>query len=158
MTDKQIINGWLNDVQSDLVANYHRLGLRASGKWEESLESFVDPTQEGFSVGIKGQRYTGGLENGRKPNSNKSKEALKKWVGWAGSTVLKDWVQDKGLNINPYAVAWKIARSGWQVPNKHNEGGLVSDVVTTDRISQLNRELVFNEVSELRSDLIRDLK
>lgn len=157
MTGKQIINQWLDDVQNDLIDNYNQLGLRASGLWERSLQQFNTETQRGFSVGIRGQEYTGALEDGRRPNSNQSPEALKAWVGWAGSTILAQWVEDKGLDLNPYAVAWGIARNGWSVPNQHNAGGLVSDIVTTERVSELNRKLVFNEINNLRSDLIERL-
>ena len=154
MTDLQIIQQWLNDIQKDLIQNYDKLGLRASGNWVNSLDQFIETTNEGFKIGIEGERYTGALENGRKPNSNQSPEALKAWVGWAGSTILAQWVEDKGIDINPFAVAWKIARDGWIVPNSNNAGGLVSDVVTTERVSELNRKLVLNRVDSLKSDLI----
>lgn len=158
MTDNQIIKNWLSDVQKDLIINYDNLGLRASGNWANTLEQFNDVTARGYHIGIKGERYTGALENGRSRNSNQSPEALEAWVGWAGSTILAQWVEDKGLNINPFAVAWNIARNGWTVPNQHNRGGLVSNVVTTEKVSDLNRKLVLNRVDELRSDLIERLK
>ena len=158
MTARTIINNWLNGVENDLKANYNRLGLKASGKWGDSLQQFTTTTNEGFKIGIKGQDYTEQLENGRRPNQNQTPEALKAWVGWAGSTFLAQWVKDKGLDISPYAVAWGIARNGWTVPNQNNAGGLVSDVVTTKRISELNKELVLFEVGEFRSKVIKDLK
>lgn len=158
MTARTIIDNWLNGVERDLIGNYNRLGLKASGLWEQSLEPFTNTTNDGFKIGIKGQDYTEQLENGRRPNRNQSPEALKAWVGWAGSTFLADWVNDKGIDVSPYAVAWGIARNGWVVPNANNAGGLVSDVVTTDRISQLNKELVLFQVGELRSDIIKQLK
>lgn len=158
MTARTIIDNWLGKVESDLKDNYNRLGLKASGLWEQSLQQFVDVTNDGYTIGIKGQDYTEQLENGRRPNRNQSPEAIKAWVGWAGSTILAEWVQNKGLNLNPYAVAWGIARNGWTVPNPNNAGGLVSDVVTTERVSQLNKELVLFYVDELRSDIIKEFK
>lgn len=154
---RAIIDNWLNGVERDLIGNYNRLGLKASGQWEQSLEQFVSTTNQGFTVGIKGQDYTDQLENGRSPNQNQSPEALKAWVGWAGSTFLAEWVNDKNVDINPYAVAWSIARNGWVVPNRYNAGGLVSDVVTTERISQLNKELVLFKVGEFKSNIVKSL-
>lgn len=158
MTAGQIIDKWLSEVQSDLINNYNTLGLRASGLWERSLEKFNNATGEGFKIGIKGQDYTAQLENGRRPNRNQSPEALKAWVGWAGSTIIADWINDKGLDLNPFAVSWKIALEGWKVPNPNNAGGLVSDVVTTERISDLNRQLVLFRIGEFKSEIIKELK
>jgi len=154
---RTIIDNWLNGVERDLIGNYNRLGLKASGQWEQTLQQFVSTTNQGFTIGIKGQDYTEQLENGRRPNQNQSPEALKAWVGWAGSTFLAGWVKDKGIDISPYAVAWGIARNGWVVPNQYNAGGLVSDVVTVKRISELNNELVLFRVGELRSDIVKKL-
>ncbi len=158
MTANQIINEWNTGVKFDLIKNYKALGLRASGKWAESLDEFNDKTPEGFKFGILGEQYTGALESGRKPNSNQDEESLKGWVGWAGSTFLKDWVDDKDLDINPYAVAWKIALEGWRVPNKFNAGGLVSNVVTDKRIGEVLKDLSLFYVSEIKSEIVKGLK
>ena len=89
MTNEEIINNWLEDSRTDLVENYKRLGLKASGKWSESLESFTEQNGKQKTIGISGQHYTYYLENGRSPNKKQSKEDIKKWVGWAGYTFLK---------------------------------------------------------------------
>lgn len=155
---KKIADNWLKDIERDLVKNYDKLGLRASGKWAKSLTHFVDEKEKGFSIGIKGQDYTYYLENGRRQNKDQSKESLKKWVGWAGSTFLAKWVKDKGITANPYAVAWKIALEGWEVPNPNNAGGLVSDVVTKKRIQELNRSIGLHLVGNFQSEIIKELK
>ena len=87
-----------------LIPKFQELNMRASGEWEQSVEARGNE--------IWGRDYTEYLENGRPPNLDQSPEALKRWVGWAGSTFLADWAIDKGLSINPYAVAYKIAREG----------------------------------------------
>jgi len=158
MTTKQIIDTWLNGRQKALFDNYIKLGLKASGDWGESLEQFKKINKDGFTVGILGNNYTRQLENGRSPNQNQSEEAVRKWVGWAGNTFIKQWVQDKGININPFAVAYKIAREGWRVPNTHNAGGLVSDVITKESIDQLSRELSLFYVDGFKSDVLTALK
>ena len=158
MSAQLIINNWLKETQTDLIRNYDKLGLRASGKWADSLEIFYNQNQGNIKAGILGESYTEQLENGRRPNQKSSEEDIRKWVGWAGNTIIKKWVEDKGLNINPFAVAYKIAREGWKVPNKHNKGGLVTDVVTDKRIEELNQKLALFYVGEIRSDIIKAFK
>lgn len=156
MTVQEKINGWLNESKKDLINNYNRLGLRASGQWEQDLETQSEINSNGYVVRILGSKYTGVLESGRKPNKNQSN--IKAWVGWAGSTFLKDWVQRKGINASPYAVAWKIAREGISVPNQYNAGGLVSDVMTRARIDKLIKDIGFVILGDLQSDVIKQFK
>lgn len=154
---KEAIEGWNEKTIRRLVENYDKLGLRASGDWERSLEGSVKVTQDGIKTIIKGNDYTLYLERGRKPNKNQDYSALKKWVGWAVSTFLKKWMKDKGLQINPFAVAWKIAKEGVKVPNTYNKGGLVSDVITESVIQEL-LSIVGNEfLSNVKSDVINDI-
>lgn len=87
-----------------LIPKFRELGMPASGEWEQNVHARRNE--------IWGRDYTEYLALGRGPNNDQSPEALKAWVGWAGSTILAQWVQDKGLDLNPYAVAWKIAREG----------------------------------------------
>jgi hypothetical protein len=155
---EEIINKWLGEVEDELVINYDRLGLRASGRWAKSLEPFQRREGGTIKLGILGENYTDYIENGRGPNKDQTEEGLKAWVGWAGSTFLDQWVKDKQVNLNPFAVAWKKAREGWEVPNKHNAGGLVSDVVTRKKMGELNRSLVFSLVQDFKSAIIKELK
>ena len=155
---EEIVNKWLSDIEKDLVSNYDKLGLRASGDWAKSLEPFTEISPGKIRLGMLGHNYTQWIENGRGPNKDQSEKGLKAWVGWAGSTFLKKWVEDKQLNINPFAVAWKIAREGWEVPNPNNAGGLVSDVVTRKRLIELNRSLMLSLIENFKSEIIKDLK
>lgn len=154
MTSTQTkIEDALNRVKKDLVNSYQSKGLRASGKWEKELETFYRATGNGYAFGILGAKYTGALESGRLPNKNQSPESLKAWVGWAGSTFLRDWVKDKGLDISPFAVAWKIATEGVKVPNSHNKGGLVSDVINDETIQTFVEIIKFDQLVSLKSDI-----
>ena len=69
----------------------------------------------------------------------KSDEAIKKWVRWAGSSFIKDWVQNKGVSISPYIIANKIARNGIAEPTPPN--GLVTEVVNDEAIRELGKRL-----------------
>ncbi len=91
-------------IDALFIPHFMALGMNASGQWKNNVEARGNT--------IWGMDYTEYLANGRSPNSNQSPEALKAWVGWAGSTIIAQWVKDKGLNLNPYAVAQNIARKG----------------------------------------------
>jgi hypothetical protein len=156
MTVSDKINEWLSQSKKDLVANYDKMGLRNTGAWEKALESDLVVSGGNYKATILGASYTGALENGRKPNSNQAN--LKAWVGWAGSTFLKDWVKRKGLNISPFAIAWKIGREGITVPNRFNAGGLVSNVITKDSIEKLIKEVGMVMLGDLKSDVIKQFK
>lgn len=151
---KELVDTWDKGVKSDLVANYNRLGLRASGKWEQELESQISVSETNINIKYLGAKYTEQLQLGRKPNINQDPSKLHAWVGWAGSTFLKDWVKDKGLSINPFAVAYKIAREGIKVPNAYNKGGLVSNVITKSKIQELVDKLGIFIINDIKSDII----
>lgn len=150
-----IVTNWLNDSQDALADNYNKLGLRASGNWPNELETYSNITPTKITAGIKGAAYTGALTEGRNPNMNQDPEAIKRWVGWAGNTIIKKWCEDKGVNISPFAVAYKIAREGWRVPNRFNPGGLVDDVFTDGRIKLLTDQIFTGIVSDLKSDVMK---
>lgn len=156
MSYKKIIEDWINNVQVDLISNYNQMGLKASGKWANTLESKINETQIGYSAAILGQRYTGALVEGRRPNTNQ--ENIKAWIGWSGSTFIAEWVKNKGLTLNPYAVAGKIAKQGIKVPNQYNDGELLSKVVTKNRVEELGKELGKNVLNDFKSELIKELK
>jgi hypothetical protein len=152
---EEIVNKWLNDTKKDLFQNYIKLGLKASGDWGKSLETKYKITNTSINAKILANDYTVFLEAGRNKNQNQTEKALKSWVGWAGSTFLKKWVEDKNIDASPYAIAWKIAREGWKVPNRFNKGGLVSDVITPERIQILVDALAQFRIESTRSDVIK---
>lgn len=112
-----------------LIPKFRELNMDASGEWERNVEARGSE--------IWGRDYTEYLVDGRPPNRDQSPEAMKAWVGWAGSTILNEWVNNKGLNINPYAVAWKIAREG----NNYYPKG-------TDLLEVLNSQEVKDYITE----------
>lgn len=159
-TDLEVLNNFLdNQLKPDLIHSYKNVpngsgGLKASGNWANELESFVEETDKGFRFGMKGTHYSFYMQNGRRQNKDQSKEGIKKFVGWAGNTFLKKWVKDKGLNISPFAVAYKIATEGIEVPNYYNDGSLLS-FINTDYFKEISRTLVSSKINKLSSDIIK---
>jgi len=119
------INELAQKIEIRAVQVYDRSKRKASGEWAESVRSEVD----GLTIRLFAAEYTGAFVNGRVANKDQSPEGLRGFVGWAGSTFLKDWVRNKGINISPYAIAWKIARDGIKVPNADNDGQFLNEII-----------------------------
>ena len=131
----EILRTWLEEQKTGIIANYNAKGRRASGSFERETYVQID-TNKGA---IMAPAYSGVMLFGRRANFDQDKKAIKNWVGWAGSTFLKDWVRNKGLSISPYAVAYKRARNGIAEPTPPN--GLVTEVVNADAIRELGNRL-----------------
>lgn len=151
MTEEILIK-WLDKTKDDLIKNYDRLGLRASGNWAKQLETYIEKKGFSFIIGILGEQYTGAIEYGRRPNLKQDNESIRRFVGWAGSTFIEQWVKDKGLDLNPYAVAYKIANHGWKVPNPYNKGGLLSDVLDKN-VEDLKKQLYNAQIEDIKTQV-----
>ena len=144
--NKLVLEQWLKGIAEDYKANMDSKGLTASGNTKNKTRVLMREDGGGIEVPL----YNKGLVNGRKQNAKQDPESLRRWVGWAGSTFLDKWVQDKGINISPYAVAWKIARQGWTVPNQHNDGRLIADTITEAKKTNLLQSMGRNYVTEIK--------
>jgi len=161
MTNEEIINNWLSSVNSDLIKKYNELGLRASGNWANQLEEFQEKTSKGFKLGIKGEQYTGALEHGRAKTSTNTagnptlREIIREWIDVKRITP-KDNISKDSL---AFLIARKIHEEGIKVPNEeYNKGGLVSDVITKDKIKELGDSLTLSFVNSFKSDVIKVIK
>ena len=131
----EILRTWLEEQKTGIIANYNAKGRRASGGFESKTYVQMDENKGA----IMAPAYSGVMLFGRRANLDKSDEAIKKWVRWAGSTFIKDWVQNKGVSISPYIIANKIARNGIAEPTPPN--GLVTEVVNAEAIKELGKRL-----------------
>lgn len=147
------INDWMEERRQQLIANYVQLGLRASGKWPTTLNPIVNQNVFNTNVKMEGADYSQQMIQGRGQNKDQSKEAIKAWVGWAGSTFLDQWVKDKGLSMSPFAVAYSIAQKGITVPNRFNTGELLKGVITQSNLDELLKIVGGDTISRLRDDL-----
>jgi len=125
--------------------------VNASGKLADDLNFTV----EDGVLKIYANKYIYYLVYGRKPNKNQDPAKVKAWVGWAGSTFLKDWVEAKGLSISPFAVAYSIAKKG----NSFNPQGstLLSDIINDSMVNNLKSE-IFLTMSDNIFDSFATLK
>ncbi len=146
------VQEWLSETTTALIENYNKLGLRASGEWEKSLKGTHEETDTGIKVIISGAKYTEQLEVGRRPGKMPPRQAI------------LDWIREKNIQseLKPQTLAYliqrKIGTEGIKVPNKYNAGGLVSDVLTNERINDLVLSVGAAKLKDATSDIYNFLK
>lgn len=122
----------LTKLRDDIEASYKAKGLMASGNFAKELKLVVS----GNNARITAPRYVGAMEGGRAVG--------KRPPLW----IIRKWIEDKnkqGANIPltaAYPIAKAIGESGIKVPNSHNPGGVVSDVLNPARVLKLQNEIV----------------
>ena len=145
---EQILDNWVKDMQDELIDQYHNLGLKASGAFERGLKNETSQNKTRIIDTVGNSWY---MVNGRNKNKSQDKDSVKKWVGWAGSTFLKKWVQDKGLDISPFAVAYSIAKKGFKGP----ANGKLMDVFTQNKFDELTKELGNYQIETIKSEVVK---
>jgi len=144
MTTKQILQEEFDLLAIDLIAKHKQLGMKASGKWIDSLETKVS-SDKGVLIG---EDYTEQLQYGRAKGKFPPIDMIKKWI------VSKGLTYDIPINSLAFLIARKISREGWK---RKDHGGveLVSQVITPKRIdSIINRvgiEMTLNVVDMIEN-------
>lgn len=144
-TNDQIIKEWLEELRVDLIAKYNELGLKASGNYEKELKA---ENTDKKAVMIA-PRYAEMMEIGRRPGTAPPRSAIEKWI------------DDKGLKYDipksslAFLIQRKIKRDGIKVPNKYNAGGVISSVITEDRINALINKLTFVQVGKITNEIYK---
>ena len=147
-TQTDIIKKWTEQVKEDLIKEYDRLGLRASGNFEKSLVTFNTDKR----AIIYGAKYAYQMQNGRSAGTYPPRKAI------------EDWIDAKGLKYDipksslAFLIARKIFREGIKVPNKYNAGGVISNVITEQRVQELIDQLRMVNVLQVSSEIINIIK
>ena len=153
-----IYSKYINKLKDQLVKEYDRQGLRASGKYEDELQDILSLD----NIKLLGAFYSYFMEFGR--GANKNPDDYKKLV-----PVIYRWIDNKdGLpaffkenqKSMSFAIAHKIANEGIQVPNKHNKGKVISSVVENfieNEIPKMLNEIELIEVQNIESDFVNQL-
>lgn len=155
MTDVQkIVTAYMVDATKELVSKYKLMGLRASGKFERGLSVTVDDLgNDSVRAFIESEGHVVFMEQGRKGNSDKSFQQVRN-LGWH----LQQWVKDKGIDVNPYAAAYKIVHEGIRVPNPYNQGGLVESVINDQWFKGLIDELSEAFIDDIKVETVQYFK
>jgi hypothetical protein len=119
-------------VRDEIVANYYRMKLNASGEFAEKTQVIED----GGSIKIVAPAYIYQMEDGRPAGTMPPVSVIKKWI--------RDKNANAGTDI-PESAAWAIAyvikRDGITVPNEFNEGGVASSILTPELVKRVTVEI-----------------
>lgn len=144
----QVLSKEFEALKKDLILAYDAKGMRASGKFADSLEVRV----EGLTAQLWGENYAQQLETGRKSGKFPPIDAIKKWI------------EDKGIasriqgNISvsslAFLIARKIAREGWK---REQFGGveLISQVVTDQRMQKIIDEVGVEQALKYTTEITK---
>lgn len=134
MSSSQVLSKEFEALKDDLIKAYDAKGMRASGKFADSLEVKV----ENLKAQLWGEDYGQQLETGRRAG------------GFPPISAIEQWIKDKGIaskiqneiSISSLAflIARKIAREGWK-REQHGGVELISGVVTDARIQKIINEV-----------------
>ena len=138
LNQSQILEAQMELLKEDLAAKHRELGMKASGKWEASLEVDV----QRLKGVIRGEDYTEQLVNGRAPGKFPPIAAIKQWI-------LDKNIRFLGqisLSSLAFLIARKIAKDGTKY---FQQGGtdLLDAVITPQRIQS-----IIDSVSEFYID------
>lgn len=147
----RILSAEFDKLKTDLIQAYDAKGMRASGKFADSLEVVVN----GLNAKLMGENYAEQLEFGRKAGK------------FPPVSLIEQWIKDKGIanrisneiSISSLAflIARKISREGW---NRSEHGGvqLISEIVTDERIQKIINEVGAEQTLIFQSDIINLVK
>lgn len=142
---------YMESLKQKLIAKYDELGLRASGKFAEELEYEV----KGNKLRMTGASHSWFMENGRKSGGFPPIKAIEEWI-----EVKQNLPSEFKENKRQFAfiIARKIAKEGIKVPNKYNEGDVISDVVESflaNDLYDMIEELGGLFLARIQSDVIQ---
>ena len=151
----QIYAKYMNILKGMFKASYESKGIKASGKWGESLATFIN----GDSVGVTAEFNSSiMISKGRKAGSYSNIDALKEWIR------VKEGLPQAFKN-NPDKFAFIIARKhfleGVKIPNKHNKGNVLSeplDEFIREHLPKMWFELGESYLFNLKDDITSILK
>lgn len=146
-------------INNFLIPDFIERGHNDTGNWVNSLSVRVEENTNGFTSIISGPDYTEYLIRGRGPNKDQRPEAINQWARGMGKYVFEPWVRRKGININPYAIAYTIARQGTK---EHREGDhsfleVLSSSQVTDYINKRIGEHVLQNIAQDLRNRLKEL-
>jgi hypothetical protein len=144
----QVLSREFEDLKKDLIIAYDAKGMRASGKFAETLEVRVN----GLTAQLWGEDYAQQLETGRKSGKFPPIDAIKKWIEDKG---IANRIQGEiSISSLAFLIARKIAREGWK---REQFGGveLISQVVTDQRMQKIIDEVGAEQALIYSTEIIR---
>lgn len=144
---KKILQKEFDELRRDLIIAYDAKGMRASGNFEESLDIVIG---DSFAE-LWGDEYVEQLEHGRRAGSFPPLQDVEQWILDKG--VFTSVLQEIKLSSLAYLIARKIAEQGWN-RERHGGVGLISEVITEERLQMIIDKFGEAELISFSSDII----
>jgi hypothetical protein len=154
MTTIEILSIEFEAIRKDLIAKHEQLGMKASGKWADSLEVKIIGNNDKSVSQIIGENYTEQLAFGRSPGKFPPIKAIEKWIYDKGISLIGKKITVSSL---AFLIARKIAREGTKY---FKQGGtdLIEAVITPERIEKIISQVKEINVTTFTNGLIEQLK
>ena len=147
----KILSREFEDLKKDLIIAYDAKGMRASGKFADTLEVQVT----GLNAKLFGEDYSQQLETGRKAGRFPPIDAIEQWIKDKG---IANRIQGEiSISSLAFLIARKIARNGWK-REEHGGVELISEVVTDARIQKIINEVGAEQALIYSSEIIKLVK
>lgn len=124
---------YFETIRDQIIQIAQQKGMSASGKTLASLE--IIPTEKGYELQANSNIWF--MEHGRGPTHPGTPAGNPNLV-----EIIEDWLDARGLSINPYAVANTIHKNGTRLYRAGGNSGILSIPLNLDRLDQ-----VFGEIS-----------
>jgi hypothetical protein len=135
-------------LKKDLIIAYDAKGMRASGKFADTLEVKVN----GLTAQLWGEDYSQQLETGRKSGRFPPINAIEQWIKDKG---IANKIQGEiSISSLAFLIARKIARNGWK-REEHGGVQLISEVVTDARIQKIINEVGVEQAMIYSTEIIK---
>jgi hypothetical protein len=143
----QILSREFELLKKDLITAYDAKGMRASGKFADSLEVRVN----GLTAQLWGESYAQQLETGRRPGAFPPISAIEQWIKDKG---IANRIQGEiSISSLAFLIARKIAQRGWK-REEHGGVELISEVVTDVRIQKIIDEVGVEQAMIYSTEII----
>lgn len=148
----EILSKQFDLLKEDLIKAYDAKGMRASGKFADSLEVQTFETELGYKAILWGEDYAQQLETGRQSGKFPPMEMINKWINDKG--VFTQALQTISISSLAFLIGRKIAREGWK---RQGYGGvnLISEVVTDERLQMIIDEVGAVQTMRFSDEIIR---
>lgn len=142
----QILSREFEKLKEDIIKAYDQKGMRASGKFAESLEVKVSE----LNGQLWGENYAEQLEAGRNTGKFPPIDAIKQWIEDKG---IASKIEGKiSISSLAFLIARKISRQGW---DRKDYGGvnLISDIITAERMQKIIDEVGASQTIKFKSEI-----
>lgn len=144
----KILSREFENLKKDLIIAYDAKGMRASGKFADTLEVQVT----GLTAKLFGEDYSQQLETGRKAGRFPPINAIEQWIKDKG---IANRIQGEiSISSLAFLIARKIARNGWK-REEHGGVQLISEVVTDARIQKIIDEVGAEQALIYSTEIIK---